>query len=130
MPHSSPNRRQVALVTGANRGLGFEIVRQLAGHGMLAVVAARDGAKGAAAAASLQAEGREVAAVALDVDDAGSVRDGIAETIGRFGRIDVLVNNAGVLLDGPDAQTASILELPPEALTGVIRQPRSIGPAI
>lgn len=121
MPNSSPTRRQVALVTGANRGLGLEIVRQLAGFGMLAVVGARDGAKGAGAAATLRAEGLDVASVALDVDDAASVRDGIAETIGRFGRIDVLVNNAGVLLDGPDAQTASVLELPPDRLWAALR---------
>lgn len=121
MPHSLPNRRLIALVTGANRGLGLEIVRQLAGQGMMVVLAARDGTKGGAAAAQLQAEGLDVAAVALDVDDAVSVRDGIGEALRRFGQIDVLVNNAGVLLDGPDAQTASVLELPPERMLAAFR---------
>lgn len=92
--------RKVAVVTGANRGIGFETCRQLARHGMKVVLAARDVAKGRAAAQRLRDEGLDVDFVRLDVTDDESVRE-----LARFvrkgsGRVDVLVNNAGIMIDG------------------------------
>ena len=104
--------KRIALVTGANRGIGLEIVRQLARRGLTTVLAARDLAKGQAAAASLSAEGLDVPAVAIDVTEGESVRAGVADVLGRFGRIDVLVNNAGILKEGFSPEDASVFEAP------------------
>jgi NAD(P)-dependent dehydrogenase (short-subunit alcohol dehydrogenase family) len=95
---------RIALVTGANRGLGFEVARQLAHAGHVAVIGARDPQKGDEAAQRLRSEGLDVEAVALDVDDANSVKDAARELRERHGALDVLVNNAGVL---PEATTDS-----------------------
>jgi NAD(P)-dependent dehydrogenase (short-subunit alcohol dehydrogenase family) len=90
---------RVALVTGANRGIGFEVARQLARLGIMTVLGSRSLDKGKAAAEPLAAEGLVAPVVALDVTDQASVRAAVAETMGLFGRIDILVNNAGVMLD-------------------------------
>ncbi len=84
-----------ALVTGANRGIGFEVSRQLAEAGMRVLLGARDRAKGEAAARALIRQGLSVEAVALDVTDQTSIR-----ALGdRLESVDVLVNNAGVDYD-------------------------------
>jgi len=98
---------RVALVTGGNRGIGLEIVRQLARLGIVAVIGSRDREKGLAAAEPLEREGLVTPVVALDVTDETSIRAAVAEAMGPFGRIDILVNNAGILIDGPEARVAS-----------------------
>jgi NAD(P)-dependent dehydrogenase (short-subunit alcohol dehydrogenase family) len=89
----------VALVTGANRGIGFEVVRQLARLGFSVILGARDARKGDEAAASLALDGLKVFASRLDVTDERGVEESRSWVAGRFGRLDVLVNNAGVLYD-------------------------------
>lgn len=108
------SERRVALVSGANRGIGLEVVRQLAKLGMTALLGARDRSKGTAAAAKLASEGIEAPLVALDVTDPKSVVSAVADMHARFGRIDVLVNNAGIALDGRRSPVSSVLELSPE----------------
>jgi NAD(P)-dependent dehydrogenase (short-subunit alcohol dehydrogenase family) len=88
--------RRVALVTGANRGIGLEVCRQLAAEGFAVVLGSRDAAKGEAAAAVL---GESVVALQLDVADDESVGTAAAAVDERFGRLDVLVNNAAILYD-------------------------------
>jgi len=90
---------RVALVTGGNRGIGFEICRQLAADGLSVILGARDGGQGKAAAKTLQDEGLSVEFHRLDVTSCRSIRACVAAVTERRGRIDVLVNNAGVLLD-------------------------------
>ncbi len=92
-------RKKVALVTGANRGIGFEAARQLARSGFEVILTSRDVRKGEAAAARLRDEKLDVVFHPLDVTSEESVRTAVAFTRERFGRLDVLVNNAGVLLD-------------------------------
>jgi NAD(P)-dependent dehydrogenase (short-subunit alcohol dehydrogenase family) len=104
--HTSPGR--VALITGANRGIGFEIARQLAHRGLRIVVGAREAREGDRAVGKLAAEG-SVVAETIDVADAASVEQAIRAVSARFGRIDVLVNNAGVLVD--TGQTAAQIPL-------------------
>lgn len=89
----------VALVTGANRGIGYEVVRQLADRRHRVVLGARDLAKGQAAAARVDPGGDRVTAVELDVSDEASVT-AMAEWVTRtLGRVDVVVNNAAILYD-------------------------------
>ncbi len=96
----SPNQK-IAVVTGANRGLGFETCRQLGQKGFQVILTARDSSKGEAAAKELQNQGLAVIFSPLDVTDPVSIEK-LSDFIRKqFGRLDVLVNNAGVLLD-PD----------------------------
>ena len=96
---------RVALVTGAYRGIGREVSRQLARLGFTVVLTARDASKAEAAAGALKEEGLNVTAAALDVTDERSVAE-CARFVGeKFGRLDVLVNNAAILYD--DWQTAA-----------------------
>lgn len=99
---------KVALVTGANRGIGREVARQLAGLGATVVLAARDGAKAAQAAEEMAREGRLVPKQ-LDVADQGSV-DRLADTVEQeFGALHVLINNAGIHYDTWElAETADL----------------------
>ncbi len=91
--------KKIAVVTGGNRGIGYEACRQLATKGIKVNLTSRDEAKGKAAAEKLQAEGLDAIAHPLDVTSAESCAR-LAQFLGdRFGRVDVLVNNAGVLLD-------------------------------
>jgi NAD(P)-dependent dehydrogenase (short-subunit alcohol dehydrogenase family) len=90
---------RIAVVTGANRGIGLGIVRRLAKEGMQVVLTARDPAKGESACEGLMAGGARVRFHALDVRDRAQA-DRLADWLRReFGRVDVLVNNAGVLPD-------------------------------
>ena len=91
---------RVAVVTGANRGIGFEICRQLAKRGGIHVVlAARDAGKGEAAAKKLREEKLDVESHVLDVASEKSVREFAGWLGGAHGRCDILVNNAGILAD-------------------------------
>ncbi len=91
--------KHMALVTGANRGLGLEISRQLGTKGMMVLMGARDYEKGKQAAEMLRDEGLDTQAVALDVTDATSIASAVETIRSEFGKLDVLVNNAAVLLD-------------------------------
>ena len=91
--------RQIALVTGANRGLGFEISRQLAKQGVTVLMGARNLESGETAAQTLRDKGLDVHAVKLDVTSVEDM-DRLSRHIeSEFGRLDVLVNNAAVLID-------------------------------
>ena len=88
----------IALVTGANRGIGFEVCRQLASAGFIVLLTARNGRKAKAAADALRSAGR-VEPLVMDVDDANSIANAAAEVANQYGRLDVLINNAGINYD-------------------------------
>jgi NAD(P)-dependent dehydrogenase (short-subunit alcohol dehydrogenase family) len=95
-PTTSRLKDKVALVTGANRGIGLAIARALASEGCNLVVTARDPAGLNLAGRELKRSGREVLTVSCDVRDPEDVRRLLIETKKQFRRIDILVNNAGV----------------------------------
>src|SRR5436190_20567271 len=88
----------IALVTGGNRGIGFEVCRQLAERGFTVLLTARDADKARAAAARIKATGH-VEPLALDVSDRRSIERAAAEASKRHDHLDVLVNNAGINYD-------------------------------
>lgn len=96
--------REIAVVTGANRGLGLETVRRLAASGRKVVLTSRDPAAGAEAARGLEQQGLQVVNHQLDVTDADSIAALQAMLSAQFSRLDVLVNNAGVMLERHDPQ--------------------------
>ncbi len=104
--------KPVALVTGANRGIGFEVVRQLAEKGYAVALASRDEQAGREAAARLAGRGLAVEPLQLDVTSDASVRAALERFRERYDRLDALVNNAGVLLD----EGVSGLEVPVETV--------------
>jgi len=91
--------RKVALITGANKGIGLETARQLGKLGITVLVGARDAAKGEAAVAVLKKDGVDARAIKLDVNDTKDYA-AVAKSIEKdFGRLDILINNAGIFLD-------------------------------
>ncbi|KRB82399.1 short-chain dehydrogenase [Sphingomonas sp. Root710] len=95
--------KRIALVTGANKGIGLEIARQLAQTGILVILGARDAARGAAAAEALAADGLAVQSLRIDLNDHPSLATAAKAIEAEHGRLDILVNNAGIVdaADGP-----------------------------
>jgi len=98
----TPSKR-IALITGANKGIGFEIARQIGQTGATVLLGARNKAAGEKAAATLGAEGIDARFVAIDVADYASIEASAGSITDGFGRLDILVNNAGINdpSDGP-----------------------------
>lgn len=95
--------RRVAVVTGGNRGIGLEICRQLAELGYHVVLTARDSGQAEEQASALSASSpRDVHGLVLDVTNEQSVQTAFGDVLAEHGRIDVLVNNAGIAVDGPE----------------------------
>jgi Dehydrogenases with different specificities (related to short-chain alcohol dehydrogenases) len=91
------NDAKIALVTGGNKGIGYEIARQLGTTGATVLLGARDAGRGEAAAAALRAEGLTVRPVRLDVTDEATIEAAATWIEREYGRLDVLVNNAGTV---------------------------------
>jgi NAD(P)-dependent dehydrogenase (short-subunit alcohol dehydrogenase family) len=106
--------KKVALITGANKGLGLEIARQLGQQGLTVVLAARQG-RADAPADALRGQGLDAHAVELDVTKAADIAALPAFLAANFGRLDVLVNNAGVQLDAGFEVSADTLRQTYEA---------------
>ena len=101
--------RRIALITGANKGIGLETARQLArDHGFTVLLGARDEKRGQDAAKELQEAGLDAHFLLLDPKDAASVERARAEVEAKFGRLDVLVNNAGGVVQGDLAAPATV----------------------
>ena len=120
------SEKRVALVTGANRGLGLEISRQLAARGLTVVPAGRDPAMVDRVAGGLPG----AVPLRLDVRDAARIPVAVAEVLERFGRIDVLVNNAGILIDGPEGIDEVPAEIVSRTLATNVLGPLSLAQAV
>ncbi|MDN7245667.1 SDR family oxidoreductase [Planococcus shenhongbingii] len=91
--------KQVALVTGGNRGIGYELVKQLAVNGFKVILTSRDSEKGQKAAQILQESKLDVSFAVMDVEEKESIRQAASAINDQYGRLDVLINNAGVYLN-------------------------------
>ena len=88
--------QRIALITGANKGIGFEAARQIAAQGFLVLIGARDDAKGREAAQKITANGGKAENIVIDVTSNASVAEAARSITEKYGRLDALVNNAGV----------------------------------
>jgi NAD(P)-dependent dehydrogenase (short-subunit alcohol dehydrogenase family) len=118
--------QRVALVTGANRGIGLEISRRLAARGFQVVLSGRDLAAVEQAAASLPG----ARARRLDVRDRARIPVVVAELLEEIGRIDVLVNNAGIQRDGPESIAALPLSILDQTLATNLLGPLALTQAV
>ena len=105
------HRGKIALVTGANKGIGLETARQLGQLGMTVLLGARDLAKGERAAEQLRAEGMDAHAIKLDMAQEADHAAAARAIEAQHGRLDVLVNNAGILLENKDGNITSTLPM-------------------
>lgn len=106
----------IALVTGANRGLGFEVCHQLAQRGYTVLLSGRDFAKVENAAADLAKSGGSVHSLALDTSNDESIRIATNTIAEKFGRLDVLINNAGRNFDTSNLTTTVTMDYVRETL--------------
>lgn len=112
---SEQRNGKIALVTGANRGLGFETARRLAQQGVKTLLGARTEERGKEAEAKLRGEGLEVEFILLDMNDEKTHESAARVIKEKFGKLDILVNNAGVNLEGSaDLEIQSASQTPIE----------------
>src|SRR5947199_2437958 len=114
---------KIALITGANKGIGQEVARQLAAKGFHVFVAARDAKAGRKAAEEIANKGGTATFLEIDVADNDSVTSAAREFSNVEDHLDVLVNNAGIIVDGDDA----ILEISDELFRNTL-ETNTLGP--
>jgi NAD(P)-dependent dehydrogenase (short-subunit alcohol dehydrogenase family) len=113
--------RTVALITGANKGIGRAIAEQLAAQGATVLIGARDPRRGEDAAAAVRAAGGDAHAVVIDVTDPATVQDAARWVEERFGHLDVLVNNAGVTGSGQVSPHEALDQVPSTVALDMVR---------
>ncbi|MFF4339392.1 SDR family NAD(P)-dependent oxidoreductase [Kitasatospora sp. NPDC001540] len=125
--------RKIALVTGANKGIGKETARGLAALGTTVLIGARDAERGEAAAEELRADGADARFLPLDVTDGNSVRAAAEWIDATFGRLDVLVNNAGIAVGHrkpSETSAATVREVYETNVFGVIAVTNAVLPLL
>jgi NAD(P)-dependent dehydrogenase (short-subunit alcohol dehydrogenase family) len=127
------SEQRVAVVTGANKGIGLEIARQLAREGITVFIGSRDETRGRAAAEKLRAEGLDARPLRLDVTDDASVAAAFSQLRESPGRLDILVNNAGIAIDDgpPSVISMDVLRRTYETnVFGVVRVTQALLPLL
>ena len=101
-------KTRIALITGANKGIGFEVARQIGKAGHLVLLGARNATLGEAAAGALRADGVDARFIHIDLGKAATIQAAAAAIDAKHDRLDVLVNNAGIAerLDGPPSKAS------------------------
>jgi NAD(P)-dependent dehydrogenase (short-subunit alcohol dehydrogenase family) len=103
--------KKIALVTGANKGIGFEVARQLAGQGITVLLGARNTERGEEAAAKLSGENYDAHFIRLDIEDAATHQAAVQYIKEKFGKLDILVNNAAIAIDAGDKPSETSQDL-------------------
>ncbi|MDE3142625.1 MAG: SDR family NAD(P)-dependent oxidoreductase, partial [Bacteroidota bacterium] len=101
--------KKIALVTGANKGIGFETAKQLGKKGITIIAAARNAENGNKAVSKLKAEGIDAEFLQLDVNNTTQIQQAFEYINNKYGKLDILINNAGIAVEhgGWGANTAS-----------------------
>jgi NAD(P)-dependent dehydrogenase (short-subunit alcohol dehydrogenase family) len=115
--HEKKTNKKIALVTGANRGIGFETCKQLSQLNITVLLTSRDPTKGEVAAKQLTTNGLDVIFFQLDVSNKNSIKNVFTKIKRQFGRLDILINNAAILYDKNQSAMNVDLELVSKALT-------------
>lgn len=110
MPQQKQHTDKIALVTGANKGIGLDIARQLGTNGVTVIIGARDAVRGQAATDLLRGEKLNAHFVQLDVTDAASIMQAASAIQAQYGRLDILVNNAGINDAGDGAPSGASID--------------------
>jgi NAD(P)-dependent dehydrogenase (short-subunit alcohol dehydrogenase family) len=121
----APSVTRIALVTGANKGMGLEIARQLGKSGLRVLVGARNLALGEAAAERLRGEGVDTRYVQVDLTAPATITAAAADIESQEGRLDILVNNAGVSTPGDSSPGVASLEAVRRTFDNALRAERS-----
>ena len=119
------NKKRVALVTGANRGIGFEIAKKLAEREITVLIGARNREDGEKARERLKGHEFDVHALLLDVTDVMSIQAALGRIKDEFRRLDILINNAGILIDSE----TGITELNPTIFQNTL-ETNALGPLL
>lgn len=91
--------KKIALITGANKGIGFETARQLGNEGVTIIAAARNKEKGNYAVEQLKSEGLDVEFLQLDVNKDADIKNAVDFITAKYGKLDILINNAGIQIE-------------------------------
>jgi NAD(P)-dependent dehydrogenase (short-subunit alcohol dehydrogenase family) len=108
--------KKVALITGANKGIGFETAKQLGKEGVTIIAASRNKERGEKAVAALKAEGVDAEYLQLDVDKAADIQQAYDYVNNKYGKLDILVNNAGIMIEEGDWATNTATTVKEETL--------------
>jgi NAD(P)-dependent dehydrogenase (short-subunit alcohol dehydrogenase family) len=113
--------QNVAMITGANKGIGRATAEQLAALGMTVLIGARDARRGEEAAGAVRAAGGDAHAIVLDVTDPTGLREAARWVAERFGHLDVLVNNAGITGSGRVSPLDALDQVPSSVDVNMVR---------
>ncbi|CAF4297650.1 unnamed protein product, partial [Adineta steineri] len=104
--NSTSFQNAIALITGGNKGIGFEVARQLGDEGLIVLIAARDKIRGEEAVRILKNENIQAKWIELDVTKQETIDNAAQQVLNDYGRLHILINNAGILLESePTSET-------------------------
>lgn len=112
--------KKIALVTGANKGIGFETARQLGKEGITVIAASRNKEKGVAAVEQLKSEGLDAEFLQLDIDNNADIRSAYEYIDKKYGKLDILVNNAGVQIESKEWGVNNTIDIDETALRATL----------